>query len=233
MKNQISVHGAFKKLLDSYLASIRVSPDKVSNETEHLAYAIVYLVNRYADEFREDTWGDVFRNVIDQIDEIESFYPDMVIFQAPMWCCLNRIDTFMFWLDKVLDYGLSQQSMGRMICLNYVYLVISEIHYQALVKYVKWYCTEGKICVDSVLYLFMLSKGIQEEKLAVLDELYNNAEVLRFPQVPRYIEPYLKHEFVLNEFAHVDQSATNTILDCILYRDLTMTKQLEISFPEE
>lgn len=230
--NSISILDTAKLLLDSYLVSVSEDPNRVSERTEDLAYAIIYLVNRYADEFREDTWVEVFRNLIDQIGEIKTSYRDMVVFQAPLWCCLNRIDTLWFWLDKVLDYGLSRMSMGRTIFLNYAYLVSSEIHYSGLLKYVKWYCTEGKICVDSVLYIFMNSKGNQDEKLAVLNELYNNADVRRFPQVPEYIEPYINKEVVLNEFAYVDQIATNTILDFILFKDLTMTKQLEIDFSE-
>jgi len=230
MRQQVSVLDTTKRLLVRYYDTVRESPDRVSEETECLAYAIIYLVNRYADEFREDPWVGVFTYLIDQIGEIETRYSDMVIFQAPLWCCLNKIDTFLFWLDQVLDYGLSRGSMGRSIYLNYAYLVISGIHHQSLLRYLQWYCTEGKICVDLVIYLFMISKGTQDEKLIYLSDLYQNKDVRRFPQVPSYMEPYINREVVLNKFAYVDQIATNTILDFILFRDLTMTKQLELDF---
>lgn len=228
MKNQISVLRTTNELLSCYYAKVIESPNRVTQETENLAYAIIYLVNRYIEEFREDPWVDVFKYYIDQIDEIETRYPDMVIFQAPLWCCLNRIDSFMFWLDGVLDYGLSQMSMGRMIYLNYAYLVVRENHYKSLLKYLNWYCKEGKGHVDGVMYLFMISKGDQDEKLAILKELYCDPDCRRFPQMPGYIEPYLNKEFIPNIFADVDQWATNTILDYVLFRDLTMTAQLEI-----
>lgn len=232
MQKNVSVLGTTKSLLDLYLASVRRFPNEINKETENLAYAIIYLANRYSDEFRQESWMDVFDCMIDQIDEIETRYRDMVVFQAPLWCCMNKFDTSWSMIDRVLDYGLNLSSSGRSIFLNYAYLISREVHYKFLLRFIRGYCKEGKLYVDYVLYLFMISEGSKDEKLAVLRELYDSTDVRRYPQVLKYIEPYLNNEHVENKFAYVDQDATNTILDFVLFRDLTMTKQIEIDFSD-
>jgi len=233
MKQQVSVLDTTKRLLDRYCASVRESPDRVSEETEDLAYAVIYLVNRYADEFSKDSWVDSINYLVDHIGGIKTRYRDMVIYQAPLWCCLGVIEKSWYWIDKVLEYGLSQNSMGREIFLNYVYLVCSKIDTKNLLRYLNWYCREGKICEDLVLYLFMNSDGPREDKHEKLLELLNQGEVVRYPQVVESIKQYLNEETVVNQFALIDKHATNTILDFILFRDLTMTQQMEISLSED
>lgn len=230
MRDQISVLLTTKLLLERYLASVQKAPNKVEEETEDFAYAIIYLFHRYADEFQPVKWMDILANLSEQIGKIETVYRDMVVFQAPLWCCMFRLDGLEYHVSDVLNYGLSQNSMGRSIYLYYTYLISRVINHKQLKYYVKWYCSEGKICVESLLYIFINSLGNPDEKMEFLDGLCNDENVSRYPQVTEYIKRYLKDECIENPFAFVDQQATNTILDFILFRDLSRTKQLEIDF---
>jgi hypothetical protein len=42
MRQHVSVLDTTKRLLDRYYATVRESPDRVSAETEDLAYAVIY-----------------------------------------------------------------------------------------------------------------------------------------------------------------------------------------------
>jgi hypothetical protein len=52
-------------------------------------------------------------NLADQIGGVKTRYRDMIIYQAPLWCCLGVIEKSWGWIDKVLEYGLSQMHGKR------------------------------------------------------------------------------------------------------------------------
>jgi hypothetical protein len=79
----------------------------------------------------------------------------------------------------------------------------------------------------------MNSDGTREEKHEMLREILKQGDAVRYPQVVESIKQYLNEETVLNQFAPIDKYATNTILDFVLYRDLTITQQMENSLSED
>ncbi|MDD2261952.1 MAG: hypothetical protein PHW20_06770, partial [Clostridia bacterium] len=105
-KNQISVLATTKRLLYHYCSKVLESPNFVSEQTNDLAYAIIYLVNRYDEEFQRENWEELYDDFGELFDEIECDSFDVDIHKAPLWCSWSVITNDFYGVDKVLYYAL-------------------------------------------------------------------------------------------------------------------------------
>lgn len=230
MNYKVPVDLAVELMLDLYISSVRESPDQVSEETEDLAYAIIFLVNRFADEFPFDRWMNVFQEMIDSIDQIITIYQDMMVYQAPLYCCKYAICNSESILESVLGYGLSQPSTGRQIFLNYAYLIRDRIHFSHMLRYIRWYCREGKFGAESLLYIFMVSQNDKDVKLEYLKNLYQQLRPDGFPQILEELSLYIDRNEVPRQFSEIEFYAMSKIIDMVIHREKYSTSQLEIAF---